>query len=83
MSRGHSTGYTHTQAYRERFEEIFNHQGSEKLKRADAGMDEAVFRPSAGAENAGVPEEEEEEKNENENDDNMPDKVAALEAPPA
>ena len=59
MNRGNTTGYTHSPACRMRFEEIFKNLGSEKLKRADARIDRAVYEASVGAEApAAAPEEE-------------------------
>ena len=57
VSRGNSTGYTHTPTCRMRFEDIFKNMGSERLKRADARMDEAVYRHSEATEAPAVPEE--------------------------
>ena len=59
LNRGNSTGYTHTTACRARFEDIFKNMNSEKLRRADDRMNEAVYNQSTGAEPPPAAEEEE------------------------
>ena len=57
---GHSTGgYAHTPMWRERFEEIFREAGMEKLAKADARLNQAVYDQSVGVEPSGTAPEEE------------------------
>ena len=62
LRKGNSTGYTHPASCRLRFEELFRTAGSDRLRRADDRMNEAVFRASAVPEPANAEEEEEEEE---------------------
>ena len=70
LRRGNSTGYTHTAACRLRFEDIFKSINPERLRRADARMDEAVYRESG---DVGEPAQAEEEE--------MKDDTASADAP--
>ena len=49
MTRGNTTGYTHSPACRMRFENIFRERGSAKLTRADERWNQAVLEQSIGA----------------------------------
>ena len=59
LRKGNSTGYTHPASCRLRFEELFRSAGSDRLRRADERMNEAVFQASAVPEAAPAAEEEE------------------------
>ena len=50
ISHGSSRGFSHTAQCRLRFEEIFRSTGSAKLARADARMNEEIFRQSGNTE---------------------------------
>ena len=59
MTRGNTTGYTHSPACLMRFGNIFRERGSAKLTRADERWSQAVVEQSTGVEdNAAAPEEE-------------------------
>ena len=62
MSGENTMGYTHNSDCRLRFEDLFRVAGSDRLKRADARMDEAVFKESGNMSTPAVSEEEEKDK---------------------